>query len=223
MPGKYHKPQKQSLEFAEATKFSVYLPGSFTRKSLVSDIFTFEADSRGGKFSNIPSYSLTIPTGAIKPGTTTRIQTGIVSCGPFKPFQFPKGIKVVSPAVWFCANSEMVLEKKATLQLQHCSNDLAGLQILKAGCSASTDVFKFEPMKVDIKAVEESSITFSIDHFCVFCVGIYDSEDTRNAKLCIIPVEGVHSGAKKEVIFCLSYMLDTCKYVSSITGTERVT
>ena len=72
--------KKSTLELLEITKFSIFMPGSFSRQPIITDTYNFEADHRGGLFVNCPSYSLKIPSGAIKEGESVNIQTGIITC-----------------------------------------------------------------------------------------------------------------------------------------------
>jgi WD40 repeat protein len=65
--------KKTALELLEISKFSVYMPGSFSRRSIIMDAFSFKADSRGGLFVNQPSYSLEIPQGAVRDGESIEI------------------------------------------------------------------------------------------------------------------------------------------------------
>ena len=81
--------KKTPLELLEISKFSVYLPGSFSRHAIIADTFSFEVDSHGGLFANRPSYSLEIPKGAIMEGESVNIQTGYITCLGNDLFQFP--------------------------------------------------------------------------------------------------------------------------------------
>ena len=204
-------PKRQDLEI---TMFSVYLPGSFSRHSLITNKFSFKADSRGGKFTNRPSYSLTIPKGAIKEGETVNIQTGLITCVGNDRFQFPDNCRVVSSVVWFCADNEEQFRESLTIELQHCSQDSSNIRVLKAKCSTTANVYKFEPLDCDGNSQGTEYVTFKTNHFCLYCIGVYTTDVENPTRICVVPIERPYISKEKEVIFCVCYDLDTCKRVS---------
>ncbi|CAI8007772.1 Ras GTPase-activating protein 3 [Geodia barretti] len=198
---------KTPLELLEISKFSIYMPASFSRYSILSGAFSFVADSRGGLFVNRPSYSLKIPGGAIRVGKSVSIQTGIITCVGSDRFKVPDNYHVVSPVVWFCGDGEEEFQKPLTIELQHCAQYGRRLTVLKAKCSDSSDVFVFEPQGEGAQQVNYA--TFQTKHFCVFCL-VADIEITSETRVCVVPVHGPYIEQRKEVIFCVCYYLGTC-------------
>ena len=198
---------KTPLELLEISKFSIYMPASFSRYSILSGAFSFVADSRGGLFVNQPSYSLKIPGGAIRVGKSVSIQTGIITCVGSDRFKVPDNYHVVSPVVWFCGDGEEEFQKPLTIELQHCAQYGRHLTVLKAKCSDSSDVFVFEPQGEGAQQVNYA--TFQTKHFCVFCL-VADIEISSETRVCVVPVHGPYIEQRKEVIFCVCYYLGTC-------------
>ena len=196
---------KTPLELMDISKFSFYMPATFSRHSILTDAFAFVADSRGGRFVNRPSYSLTIPQGAIKKGKSVNIHTGIITCIGSDRFKVPENHQIVSPVVWFCADEEEEFQKPLTIELQHCAQYGQHLTVLKAKCSDSSDVFVFEPQGEGTQ--QDHYATFQTKHFCIYCYGVVKATPQR---ICIVPVEGPYAEQRKEVTFCVCYYLDTC-------------
>ena len=199
------------MELLKISKFSLYTPGSFSRHTIITDTHSFEADYRGGLFVNRPSYSLMIPPGAIK-GEAITIHTGIITCIGSDRFHVPDEYCVVSPMVWFCTDSDIDFQKSLNIELQQCAQNPKTLTVLKARCSASSQVFKFEPKgEATLQGTEYA--TFETSHFCLYCCGVRMAEQAKR-RVCVVPIEKPYSEGKKEVIFCVCYQLDTCLNVS---------
>ena len=191
----------------------MFMPGSFSQRALLSNLCEFEVTCKGGKFTSPHSYSLTIPKGAIKDGESVKIKTGIMAYGPYGPFKCPENVTIVSPIVWFESEPEVYFSNPAVLKIQHCSSDRQHIGVLKGHHDAASELFQID--KVDVKKDTDSEdyVALLIDHFCVYCLGIYTPEQVEKARLCIIPIEGCKD-QEKEMIFCITYCLDTCKQVS---------
>ena len=200
---------KSPLELLEITKFSIYMPASFSRHSIITGAFSFEADSRGGLFVNRPSYSLEIPRGAIREGESVNIQTGIITCLGSDRFKFPEKYQVVSPVVWFCGDQEEVFLEPLTIELQHCVQPDQHLTVLKAQCSVASDVFEFVPDGEGTPQGEKYA-AFQTKHFCLYCIGV----ENVPKRVCVVPVEGAYNQQRKDVTFCVCYQLDTCLRVT---------
>ena len=205
--------KKTALELLEITKFSIYMPASFSRHSIITGAFSFEADSRGGLFVNRPSYSLEIPRGAIREGESVNIQTGIITCLGSDRFKFPEKYQVVSPVVWFCGDQKEDFLEPLTVELQHCVQPGQHLTVLKAKCSVASDVFEFLPDGEG--TLQDEYGTFQTTHFCLYCLSVVDNQTPR--RVCVVPVEGAHTEQRKGVTFCVCYNLDTCLHVRTCT------
>ena len=196
-----------ALKLLEIAKFSVYMPGSFSRHAIIADTFSFEVDSRGGIFTNRPSYSLEIPRGAIGEGESVIIQTGYITSLGNDRFQFPDGYTVVSSVVWFCTQNETEFNKPMIIELQHSAKNTGNLTVLKAKCPSSSAVFMFEPVGKGSPQCSEYA-SFETRHFCLFCCGV----PNLSQRVCVIPIEKpyIEERKEKEVIFCVCYYRDTC-------------
>ena len=201
--------RKQSCEIA---RLSMYFHGSYSQHSLITGKFIFEADSCGGIFTNRPSYSLVIPKGAIEEGESLNIQTALINWVGKDCFQFPSNYHVVSPVVWFSADHDVQFKLPLEIMLQHCAQDSREITILKAKCSGSSNIFKFEPLGKG-NPLGTEYVTYGIDHFCIYCAGVIENHQRR---ICVIPIEKPYIQNEKEVIFCVCYNLDTCISVSTL-------
>ena len=102
-------------------------------------------------------------------------------------FQVPDEYCVVSSMFWFCSDHDVDFQKPLSIELQHCAEYNDTLTVLKTKCSASSQVFRFEPQG---QAISESTdyATFDTNHFCVFCIGIKISDQDRR-RYCVVPIE----------------------------------
>ena len=200
----------------------MFLGDSFYRESLLCDYFEFTADFNGGKFENYPSYSLEIPRGAIPEGEEVVIRTGILKYGPCGQFKCPDDMNIVSPIVWLCSNNpNFQFLKPAILEMQHCCSAPESLVLLKAdhdNTMDAHDVFKFQ---VQTSSNEYTSGKYyysaEITHFCLYCYGVYNSDDGVQRGFRLIPVERVgYMDKTHRVTFCLTYNLSCCQKVTYV-------
>ena len=197
----------------------VFLGDSFYRESLLCDYYEFTADFNGGKFENYPSYSLEIPRGAIPEGQKALIRTGIMKYGPCGQFECPDNIDIVSPIVWLCSNNpNFQFPKQPILEMQHCCSAPESLVLLKADHNSTIDahdVFKFKVQTSSHKCSSSKHYqSRKIDHFCLYCYGVYSSDDGVQRGFRLIPVERVgYMDKTHQVTFCLTYNLNCCQKV----------
>ena len=201
-----------SSVFSELDAFSVFMPGSFAQRNILSNICEFEVTHKGYQFTSPHSYSLAIPKGAIKHGESVKIKTGVIAYGPHGPFMCPKGLTVVSPVIWFMSEPEVHFHKPAVLKIQHCSSDCSCIGVFKGHHNNTSNLYQITEVNVVKDTAEAGYVSFSIDHFCIYCLGAFSEEHMEQTQLCIIPIEEVR-GQGKEIIFCVTYCLDTCKKV----------
>ena len=175
--------------------------------------------SRGSKYhSEDDDFTLTVPEGAVPTGDSISIQVGVVPYGPVGPFSYPDGVRPVSPIVWLCSTPKMEFQKPLELSLPHCidcnnDEDCRSLTFLKADHTAnqSSKVFHFE--KTDGKASfapNTSYGTLSTTHFCLYCVGEVNREDTDKVNYCLVVVRPLRMEKISKIYFCLTYFLKTC-------------
>lgn len=204
---------------SELDALSVFMPGSFLQRNLLSNVHEFKVTCKGGEFTSSHSYSLIIPENAIEDGESVTIKTGVMAYGPCGPFACPKDATIVSPIVWFMSEPEVHFCKPVVLKMQHCSTNCDNIGVLKGYHVSPQASESFQMEKIDVHLVKDSEkddyVCISIDHFCVYCLSIFTQEYVEKTQLCVIPIEG-HKAQEKEVIFCITYCLDTCISVSVI-------
>lgn len=202
---------------SELDDLSVFMPGSFMQRSLLSNVHKFEVTCKGGEFTSSHSYSITIPENAVKQGESVTIKTGIMTYGPCGPFACPEDATIVSPIVWFMSEPEVHFRKPVVLKIQHCSTSCNNIGVLKGRHVSPQAQESFQMEKIDINLVQDTEeddyVCLSIDHFCVYCLSIYTQEYVEKMQFCIVPIEG-YKAQENEVIFCITYYLDTCISVS---------
>ena len=186
---------------------------------------------RGFKYhSKDDDFTLTVPDGAVPTGNSISIQVGVVPYGPVGPFKYPDGIRPVSPIVWLCSIPKFEFQKPLELSLPHCidcsnEDDCRSLTFLKADHTANqiSKVFHFE--KTDGKASfapNTSHGTLSTTHFCLYCVGEVNREDTDKANYCLVVARPLRMEKISKVYFCLTYFLETClKVRTSVNSNVR--
>ena len=91
-------------------------------KPLLTRTEELKFDSNGGEYRSLDDgYSLTVPKGAIPECLgLVSIQRGVIPYGPLGPFDYPEGVKPVSPIVWFCSNPSITFEKPVAITIPHC-------------------------------------------------------------------------------------------------------
>lgn len=184
-------------------------------------------DSNGGECNSpCDGYKLSIPEGAIPKDECLSVECGVVPYGPFGPFQYPDGVKPVSPIVWFYSDKEIEFLKPIEITLPHCiecksDEECQSLVFLKANHNAFTvnqtgdKVFRFEKAEGKMSFAPNSfKGTLQTKHFCFYCLGVYTREDTDAAVFCLATAIPHHRGKMIDIHFCVCYFLDTCMKVN---------
>ena len=143
-------------------------------------------------------FSLEIPEGAIgrDKGALT-ISVGVALQGPF---QFPKGLRPVSPTFWVCVHSQgnFQFSKPVTVTIPHFlhlenEDDIRslGLIFLKAQHIMNSQgmyVFQQTDGKMDFRTLGRHGI-LKTTHFCSYCIACRDIEMCfQKAAFCITAV-----------------------------------
>ena len=192
----------------------------FCNEPLLTRIKKIECCGSEEKYhSTADGYSIEISKGAFAAGEHVTIQHGVVRYGPFGPFQHRCDLKIVSPIVGFCSNSDLPIPIKITLP--HCisstySQDLVCLKAKHDACVFENDERMFELKTVQDGEVtrNSNSVTLDINHLCFYCLGIYCRNETAVANFCLIEVMPTHRERKPyQIHYCLCYLLDTCRMV----------
>ena len=197
--------------------FDVYLPEWFSPVAILSDC------SHDGRYYHDVDHDfiLEIPEGAIPKGESITIDIGIALHGPF---QYPEGLRPVSPVFWVCVreqkNFQFLKPVNVTiphfLHLENLSDiESLGLTFLKGDHEMNPQqMYPFQQAEGDIlfKPFGKYGV-LQTTHFCSLCIA---SNITmllfEKAKFCVsafIPREvSVHQPSY--AYFFVSFLLKTC-------------
>ena len=194
------------------------MPECFTRIKTLKDCSHY-----GTHFDDhCNGFGLDIPPAAIPEQECVTIDIGVALYGPF---EFPEGLKPVSPVFWVCANELKFSHflKPVTLTIPHCLDletsgkiDSLGLTFLKGEHhDSSQKVCQFhsvEKSQVEFQA-RKATGTLKTRHFCSLCIaGKVTPSLIKNTKFCIYAVipRAVGPSQVKDCCFFISYLLPTC-------------
>ena len=202
------------MKLVEKEGLTVYMPGTFSKQSLLSEISSHQVNCNGKKIDCGSNTTLLVPEGAIGEGQSITIHTGFLWYGAEGSIKIPNDFAVLSPIVWLHSEPETTFHKPLTLTKPHCARDIKALVSLKGVYNDNFKSFKFE--QSEALSGEKSTVS-QIDNFCVHCVGTYNKEDTDQAEFAIVPVEKAYDPGVMTVIFCVCHHLDRCIKVNAIT------
>ena len=218
--------------YIHATLFFSLVPTALTNyntntgPSLVRE-GELQVDCKGKEYASPDDgYAFSIPPGSIPEGKTITFKHGIVSDGPFGPFEFPTDVRPVSSILSLHATIEQPLLKPIEIALPHiihCENadDHKQLAVFKATCNDfrigrnGEHIFSF-------KKVSSANLTimmcqgfpyakFSTCHCCYMCYGVCSKEDTDNALFCFVEaIPRVIRQSRPLIHFCVIFFLPTC-------------
>ena len=188
------------------------IPGYMTLITTLSD-----CTSEGRKFTDeVNDFSLEIPEGAIPEGERLTIDVGVALFGPF---QFPEGLRTVSPVFWVCVrdNPNFQFSKPVTVTIPHflhLENDgdiqSLGLAFLKAHHNKNNDgLHELQPTDGEIEF--EPSQKFGVlktTHFCSLCIACRDRPDVlTKTSFCITSVlpKCATIGKKQNAFFFITF------------------
>ena len=166
-------------------------------------------------------FSLEIPKGAIPEGESITIDIGVALYGPF---QYPEGLRPVSPVFWVCVRDKTNFQflKPVTVSIPHFLNidseddiESPGMTFLKGTHDMnSQNMYEFQPTDGDM--LFEPFKTYGAlqtIHFCYLCISSKVSrKQIRKAKYCLY-VAIPRTMARCEptyVYFFVTYLLSTC-------------
>ena len=183
-----------------------------------------DCTSEGRQFTDdVNDFSLEIPEGAIPEGERLTIDVGVALFGPF---QFPEGLRPVSPVFWVCVrdNPNFQFSKPVTVTIPHfldLENDediqSLGLAFLKAEHNTDPEgVVNF--LQTDGKIKFQPSSKFGVlqtNHFCSLCIACKDKPEvltrTDFCMTSVIPTHAASDGAKQHAYFFVTFNnLRTC-------------
>ena len=196
-----------------------------------------DCTSEGRKFTDEANdFSLEIPEGAIAEGERHTVDVGV---GLFGPFQFPEGLRPVSPVFWACVRDQKNFQfsKHVTVTIPHFLNlendddiQSLGLTFLKADHNKNSEgLYQFNPTdgEMDFQTFKPHGILRTM-HFCSFCITTRDIPKTlEKASFCItaiLPQLSIPVGKSSNFYFFITFMnLNTClKKVENIIATMEL-
>ena len=163
---------------------------------------------------------LDIPEGAIPRGVTISIDIGVALYGPF---QFPLGMRPVSPVFWICVRQTNLSHflKPITITLPHFlflrnQEDIqsVGLTFLKAQHEMNhNQMYEFQPAegRVNFEPFKKSGV-LQTAHFCSLCILCKDTmEAIKMATFCVTVVKpDVFPVGESHIDFYITFLLSTC-------------
>ena len=183
-----------------------------------------DCTSEGRKFTDdVNDFSLEVPEGAIPEGERLTVDVGVALFGPF---QFPEGLRPVSPVFWVCVrdNPNFQFSKPVTVTIPHffdLENDediqSLGLTFLKAEHNKnSKELYEFQPTdgEMEFNSVKTYAI-LKATHFCSLCIAAKDIPKTvKKSWFCItavLPEYSASVGGRVNAYFFVTFLnLKTC-------------
>ena len=183
-----------------------------------------DCTSRGKMFTDEANdFSLEIPQGAIPAGEVLVVDVGVALFGPF---QFPPGLRPVSPLFWVCVpdNPNVQFLKPVTVTLPHfltLENDddiqSLGLTFLKANHDKNSEgLYEFQSIDgdKDFKTLKTHGILKAL-HFCFLCIATRDIPRSLDRALfcitAILPKFSIPAGKSVNTYFFITFLnLKTC-------------
>ena len=168
-------------------------------------------------------FSLEIPEGAISEGTFLKVDIGVALHGPF---QFPAGLRPVSPIFWVCVRDkpDYQFSQPVRITIPHFLNlssihdiQSLGLTFLKADHQMdSQHMYQFKPTEGEMKF--EPLMKYGVlktTHFCSLCIACRDTpeclEKTTFCITALLPNAAIPVGKKLDGYFFITFLnLQTC-------------
>ena len=167
--------ERTAISSCEKTPFPKHITVTSTLPDITNDGMFYVDDDN--------DFSLEIPEGAIgRANKSLTISVGVALQGPF---QFPEGLRPVSPTFWVCVHSEgnFQFSKPVTVTVPHFLNlkndddiQSLGLTFLKAQHNMNSQgmyVFQQTDGKIDFKTLGKHGI-LKTNHFCSYCIACRD-------------------------------------------------
>ena len=166
-------------------------------------------------------FKLEIPEGAIPEGESITIDIGVALYGPF---QYPEGLRPVSPVFWVCVRDckRFQFLKPVKVTIQHCLNlknpediESLGLTFLKGDHKMnSQQMHRFQQAEGDafFSALDMFGV-FQLSHFCSLCISCKDANHfIHKALFCISAVipRIISFDQPSYAYFFITFLLSTC-------------
>ena len=166
-------------------------------------------------------FSLEIPEGAIPEGETITIDIGVALYGPF---QYPEGLRPVSPVFWLCVRDmqNFHFAKSVTVTIPHFLNlkihadiESPDLTLLKGDHELnSQQLHQFQKAEREsfVEPVQKYGVV-QITHFCSLCISSQISRKLAEREVFCLSAVTPHTFSLTQpshAYFYITYMLSTC-------------
>ena len=158
-------------------------------------------------------FGLEIPAAAIPKGESITIDIGVALYGPF---QYPEGLRPVSPVFWVCVRGQTHFQfvKPVKVTIPHCLNlkyNDIGLTFLKGDHEMNSQQ-KYQFQQAEDVLIEPPNV-IQTTHFCCLCLSdIETPEFFERASFCICSVipEKFFPHQSSDAYFFITLLLPTC-------------
>ena len=196
---------------------SEYIPKCFTPVATLSQC-THDGRRYYDEHNN---FGLEIPAGAISEGASITIDIGVALYGPF---QYPEGLRLVSPVFWLCVRDRKDFQflKPVKLTIPHCLNlkshddiESLGLTFLKGDHEMnSQQMYQLQQAEgnVLIEPLKEYGV-IETTHFCSRCLSCKETPEffeKANFCMCSVIPEMFLPGQSLHAYFFIILVLPTC-------------
>ena len=194
-----------------------YIPTCFT------PVATLSQCTHDGRryYDEHNDFGLEIPAGAIPEGESITIDIGVALYGPF---QYPEGLRPVSPVFWFCVRDQKDFQflKPVKVTIPHCLDlkqyddiESLGLTFLKGDhVMKPRQMYQLQPAEGDV-LIEPLKIhaAIKIAHFCSLCFSCKERRDLFEKEIfclySVIPCK-ISPDQPSEAYFFITLRLKTC-------------
>ena len=192
-----------------------YIPTCFTPVATLS-----QCTHEGRYYHNDHNdFGLEIPAGAIPEGESITIDIGVALYGPF---QYPEGLRPVSPVFWVCVRDQNHFQflKPVKVTIPHCLNleshddiESLGLTFLRGDHEMNPQqMYQFQQAEGDIliEPLKEYGV-IQTTHFCSLCIsGQFTEEFIKKVLFCISAVFPPTIDGEDSAYFFITFFLKTC-------------
>ena len=166
-------------------------------------------------------FGLEIPAGAIPEGKSITIDMGVALYGPF---QYPEGLRPVSPVFWVCVRDQKYFKflKPVKVTIPHCLNLESHDAIESLGLTSLRGDHEMNPEKMYQFQQAEGDVLFEplkkygvieTTHFCSLCISCKETPKFfEKAKFCLYSVTPsvVSPDEPSFAFFSITFLLETC-------------
>ena len=165
-------------------------------------------------------FGLEIPAGAIPKGESITIDIGVALYGPF---QYPEGLRPVSPVFWVCVRDQKDFQflKPVKVAIPHCLNleshdDIESLGLTSLRGDHETNPEKMYQFQLAGDVCFESLKKYGMiktTHFCSQCISCNETPNFfKKAKFCLYSVTPrvISPNERSFAFFVITFLLKKC-------------